>query len=227
MAWLELFGWLGAFLTISAYSMRSMLPLRFIALGANLSFITYGAFVPVYPMLFLHVSLLPLNLYRLREILISMKRMREGNEGERPLDALLPYLKPTPFSDGDVIFRKGDPPDRVYYIEKGMVLLPEVGVELTDGTIFGEMGYFTKAAERTTSAICVGDCEIMAIDTKNFMTIYRQHPEFTHYIIRLMAMRLIDGSQKNPDLYAGFAGVSHQDAAEDAAEPSKDPPSAR
>lgn len=205
MGYLEIIGWLGAFFTLGAYSMRNMLSLRCIALAANLSFITYGALTPVYPMLALHAALLPLNLHRLQEILVGMKRIRMAGKVEDPIDALKPYLKPGDYSDGDIIFRRGDRPDHVYYLATGEVVLPELGETLSAGTIFGEMAYFTKSNERTTSAVCKGDCRIMKIDEKNFMTVYQQHPEFGHFLIRLMAQRLIDGARRKPDLYGGFA----------------------
>jgi hypothetical protein len=201
---LEVFGWLGAFLTLGAYSMRSMLPLRCAALGANVAFIIYGASVHVYPVLILHLTLLPLNLYRLWEIIVGIRRMRQARGADRAIDALKPFLKPTRFSDGDVVFRRGDKPDHVYFLEHGSVELPELGKTLRAGTVFGEMAYFTNDHERTTTAICRGDCSIMAVDEKSFMSLYRQHPEFGHFLIRLMAQRIIDGSQRNPELYQGF-----------------------
>jgi CRP/FNR family cyclic AMP-dependent transcriptional regulator len=211
MTLLEFFGWSGAFLTLSAYSMRNMLPLRCIGLAANVSFIIYGAFVPVYPMLVLHAVLLPLNLYRLSEILIAIRRMRHARGADCAIDALKPFLKPTKFSDGDVVFRLGDKPDKVYFLESGTVELPELGKMLFEGTIFGEMAYFTNDRERTTTAICKGECTIMAINEKSFMKLYRQHPEFGVYLIRLMAQRIIDGNRSSPELYNGFRESAEQE----------------
>ncbi|OSQ51343.1 Crp/Fnr family transcriptional regulator [Marivita geojedonensis] len=204
MPFLEVFGWLGALLTLAAYSMRSMFPLRCVALGANVAFITYGALTPVYPMLALHLGLLPLNAYRLAEILLGLRRMRAASRIVNPVDALRPFLRPTRFSDGDVVFRRGDVPDRIYYLERGTVLLPELGERLLEGAIFGEMAYFSDAGQRTASAICEGDCSILSIDEKSFMMLNRQHPEFGHYLIRLIAQRLVDGHRKRPELYEGF-----------------------
>ena len=210
MQYVEVIGWLGAIFTLGAYSMRSMLRLRITALAANLAFITYGAAAPVYPMLALHLALLPLNLFRLREILFGMSQLRKARTAEHPLEALKPFLKPTKFSDGDVIFRRGDPPDHVYFLEKGSIVLPELGETLSGRTIFGEMAYFTSANARTTSAICEGDCSIMKIDERSFMSLYHQHPEFGHFVIRLIAERLISGSRKNPEIYDGFSSAVEQ-----------------
>jgi hypothetical protein len=211
MSFLEIFGWLGAVLTLSAYSMRSMLPLRYIALAANVSFIIYGALVPIYPVFFLHLALLPLNLYRLSEILIGMRRMRQARGADRAIDALKPFLKPTQFAVGDVIFRRGDKPDQVYFLESGTVELPELGKTLSEGTIFGEMAYFTNDLERTTTAICKSECSIMAINEKSFMALYRQNPEFGVYLVQLIAQRLIDGSHNSPELYSGFGATAEQE----------------
>ena len=205
MSYLEIAGWLGALFTLGAYSMRSMLSFRCIALAANVTFIVYGALTPVYPMLGMHLCLLPLNLYRLWEILAGMKRIRSVSASDHPVAALKPFLTPIRFSDGDTVFRKGDPPDHIYFLEKGEIVLPEVGATLSDGAIFGEMAYFSSSKERTATAICKGDCSIMKIDEKSFMLVFQQHPEFGHYLIRLMARRLIDGARKNADLYEGFA----------------------
>ena len=212
MPYLEIAGWLGAFFTLGAYSMRNMLSLRCIAVAANVAFITYGALTPVYPMLALHIALLPLNLYRLSEILIGLKRIRRAAKEDDPIAALKPFLKPTDFSDGDVIFRQGDSPSHVYYLERGEIALPELEETLSAGTIFGEMAYFTRSNARTTSAVCKGDCSVMKIDEKSFMAVYHQHPEFGHFLIRLMAQRLIAGARKNPALYEEFAEKAERQA---------------
>lgn len=205
MGYLEIFGWLGALFTLGAYSMRSMLPLRCVALAANFAFITYGSLVPVYPMLVLHLFLLPLNTYRLWEILRGMRLMKQARSGDGPLDALKPFVKPVAFSKGDVIFRRGDAPDSVYFLESGEVTLPEIGATLPAGSLFGEMAYFTNEPQRTTSAICASDCVVQTLDDKTFMMLYRQHPEFGHYVVRLIAQRLIKGSVIRPSLYDGFS----------------------
>lgn len=204
MEYVEIAGWLGTLLTFTAYSMRNMLPLRMIALASNIAFMTYGALVPVYPMLVLHMGLFPLNAFRLYEIRRGMKRMKEVRSGKQPLDVLAPFLKTKTYKEGDIIFSQGDKPDKVYLLETGTISLPEVDVTLEGPNLFGEMAYFTSAPERTTSAICAGDCTIAAIDGKTFMGLYRQHPEFGHYVVTLIATRLITSDPARRAAYEGF-----------------------
>lgn len=68
MWYLEPIGYIAAFLTITTYSMRDVRYLRVTAICANTFFIFYGFYTPIYPTLFLHSVLLPLNMFRLAEV---------------------------------------------------------------------------------------------------------------------------------------------------------------
>lgn len=64
----DLAGWLAAALTLLAFLMRSMMALRLAAIAANLCFILYGLLNVAWPVLALHLALLPCNLQRLWEL---------------------------------------------------------------------------------------------------------------------------------------------------------------
>jgi hypothetical protein len=55
-------------MTLITFAQRTMLPMRVTALLANVFFILYGWLGPFYPVLILHVILLPVNTIRLRQI---------------------------------------------------------------------------------------------------------------------------------------------------------------
>lgn len=61
-------GWLAAALTLLAFSLQSISALRLAALGANVCFIIYGLMGSLYPVLVLHVLLLPCNVLRLWQL---------------------------------------------------------------------------------------------------------------------------------------------------------------
>jgi hypothetical protein len=60
----DLLGFCAALLTLVAFAQRRMLPMRLVAIAANLAFISYGGIGGHWPVLALHVILLPLNLMR-------------------------------------------------------------------------------------------------------------------------------------------------------------------
>ena len=64
----DVVGWMAATLTLMAFSMRSMTALRLSAVGANVCFIIYGLCSHLYPVMALHLLLLPCNVYRICEI---------------------------------------------------------------------------------------------------------------------------------------------------------------
>lgn len=205
MSWFDVAGWLGALLTAAAYSMKDMKCLRRVAVGANLSFITYGMAAGVWPMLALHLFLLPLNLFRLIELLLAggrnvgMPAVNRASEQTAPEDTLMA------FAPGQVIFRRGDALDHVYLLEEGEIELPELGITLGKGALFGEMALFARGKSRTATAICRTPCRVVALDEAGFMRMFGLHADFGVYVLRLIAERLVDGSRTRPDLYNDFA----------------------
>ena len=65
---LDVVGFAAAVMTLAAFAQRSMLPMRVSAILANVFFIAYGWLGPLYPVLCLHLVLLPVNIYRLAEV---------------------------------------------------------------------------------------------------------------------------------------------------------------
>jgi hypothetical protein len=68
LVWVDVFGYAASSLTLATFAQRSMLPMRWLALCANVCFITYGALGMYMPVLVLHLILLPINLLRLRAL---------------------------------------------------------------------------------------------------------------------------------------------------------------
>lgn len=201
MIWIELLGWAGAGLTLLAYSMRTMLPLRIVAIGANVLFIAYGSLAGIYPNLVLHLLLLPFNLYRLAEILLMTAKVRRARTGEFDTRWISQLLPAKPYPGGATIFRKGDAPDNLYYLVSGRIRLVEADLTLEAGELLGEIAFFSDAKERTLTAICDGPCEIVSIDERAFMQLYYQNPAFGMFVVRLVSRRLLDGMARNPVAY--------------------------
>jgi hypothetical protein len=61
----ETFGWIASSMTLLTFMCADMRRLRFAALGANAAFIAYGALAQLWPVLVLHLLLVPVNLWRL------------------------------------------------------------------------------------------------------------------------------------------------------------------
>ena len=198
----DVIGCVAAGLTLLTFSMRTMLPLRLSAVGANVFFVLYGWQAGIMPVFALHCVLLPFNLFRLGELLIMRRRFTEARSGRNRTNWLRGTGRKLRMPAGTVIFRKGDPADRLYQVIDGEVELPEIGVILGAGDIFGEIAFFTSAQARTLTACCRTECELVALEESDFIALHYQDPGFGVYLTRLIASRLLEGMSSRPGAYA-------------------------
>lgn len=70
MSHIDLVGYLASGLVVGTFCMRTMVPLRLMAIGSNIAFIFYGHLAKIEPVLLLHLVLLPMNLWRLCESIV-------------------------------------------------------------------------------------------------------------------------------------------------------------
>jgi hypothetical protein len=81
MHWNDLIGFAAAFAVLASFCMTTIVSLRSVAIASNVLFIIYGMLGHIYPVFFLHITLLPINLIKLYQI--QHRRRQIGNrEGE-------------------------------------------------------------------------------------------------------------------------------------------------
>ena len=186
----------GAFVLVGSF-VKTMIPLRWLAIGSNLGFIAYGALHPSIPMLLLHLMLLPLNMYRLKEM---MQLTRRVSAVERKADIsgiwLRPYMRSTHYADGAVLFNKGDRGDRLFLLADGCIELVEIGTRIMPGEIFGEIAFFLPDRRRQLTARCAGKCTVLSIDESTVRQLYHQNPAFGYKLTTLVAGRLSADKQR-------------------------------
>lgn len=192
---MQLLAWIASGLVFASFFMKTILPLRTLAIASNVVFISYalagihfGIFDKVLPILVLHLALLPLNILRLREIRATVLSVKEATSSEASLASLIPYMQREQRAQGDVIFRKGDPASRVYLIRTGKVVLPEIGNKAIEaGEMFGEIGVFSSQAQRTLTAVCGEDCELFSITKEKVVELFYLEPRFGFFMARMLA----------------------------------------
>ena len=90
LSWVDVVGYAASGLTLATFAQRTMLPMRILALGANVCFIGYGSMGMYMPVLVLHFVLLPINLIRLHT-LIGNLTANANEQGEKFIrDSSLP-----------------------------------------------------------------------------------------------------------------------------------------
>ncbi len=192
--------WVAAILVFSSFFMKTMIPLRMVAITSNAAFVTYallglkyGIFGRVYPILVLHSSLLPLNVLRLRQIKRLINAVNAAGKSET-FEYLIPYMRNEMHPKGEVLFSKGDAADKLYVIEEGSVFFPELGRRLSEGAVFGEVGLFAPQSVRSLSAVCDDDCRLYTITKDKVLELYYQNPRFGFFLIRMVSA-LVQGDE--------------------------------
>jgi hypothetical protein len=74
MSWVDFLGFAAALSVLGSFSMSSILALRTLALLSNVLFVLYGLCAHIYPVLMLHIILLPINLIKLSRIKPNLAR---------------------------------------------------------------------------------------------------------------------------------------------------------
>ena len=184
--------WVAALLVFSSFFMKTIIPLRVVAITSNVAFVMYallglkyGIFGRVYPILVLHSSLLPLNVLRLREIKRLINAVNTASKSET-FEYLIPYMRSERLQKGEMLFSKGDAADKLYVIEEGSVFFPELGKRLSEGAVFGEVGLFAPQSVRSLSAVCDDDCRLYTITKDKVLELYYQNPRFGFFLIRMV-----------------------------------------
>ena len=191
LTWLALLSaGVAALLVIVSAFVKTMIPLRWLAVGSNVGFIVYGLFYPAPLMVALHAVLLPVNLWRVWQMIGLTRRVAATVDAQQMELWLRPYMRSRRAKAGDLIFANGEVADRLYFVAAGQVHLPEVGSTVQAGQMFGEIAFFAPGHRRSSSARCLSDCTLLSIDETTFRELVYQNPDFGLEVVRLIAGRL-------------------------------------
>ena len=169
-----------------------MIPLRIVGITSNMAFIAYGVMFHSTPTILLHSILLPLNIYRLIEIRTLIAQIKAASQGDLSMDWLKPFMSRRSFKAGDVLFRKGDEADRLFYVLAGRLHLQEIGVEIAAGALVGELGMLAPGRVRTQTLVCTESGTLLEITYERVEELYFQNPKFGFYFLRLSTGRLFE-----------------------------------
>jgi CRP/FNR family transcriptional regulator, cyclic AMP receptor protein len=190
MSWVEALGYVGAIITICTYSMKTMIPLRAVGICANIVFIVYGISGQLYPAIFLHAILLPLNCVRLYQMLQLTKKVRVASQGDLNMDWLKPFMNRRRVREGEVLFKKGEIASAMFYTVTGSYRLAEIDMAVPPGQVVGEIGLIAPDSKRTLTFECTGDGELLTISYSQVKQLYYQNPSFGFFFLQLISQRL-------------------------------------
>ena len=81
-------------------------------------------------------------------------------------------------------------------MQRGTLTLPEIGVSIGPGEVFGEIGIFTPERKRTCSARCDTETELLSLTSGQVRRLYISNPQFALFVLNLVATRLMADRQR-------------------------------
>ncbi len=178
---------------VATLSMRTMIPLRIFAILTNILLVAASIPTHSYTTLVLHgVVLLPLNTYRLHQMLQLVRDVKKSVGGDLSMEWLKPFMTERRCKTGEMLFYKDEKADSMYYIVSGRYRLVESGIELPVGAIVGEFGMLSPSNLRTQSLECIADGLILSVTYDQVEQLYVQNPGFGFYFLKLVTARLFE-----------------------------------
>jgi two-component system, NarL family, nitrate/nitrite response regulator NarL len=130
-------------------------------------------------------------LLALRSKNVNFRQIKEAEGGRLDLDWLLAHMTHQRMAPGTVLFKQGEPGRELYYLQRGAIRLPEIGIEMASGAMFGEIGIFSPTHMRTSSAICATEADVFKLTADQVKRLYLLNPQFALYVVHLIAKRLM------------------------------------
>jgi hypothetical protein len=192
MHWSDLFNSGASLFIVATASTKTMVPLRILAIATNCILITYFAVMHSWVPLALQVFALPLNGWRLYQMVVLIKNVREAIRGKPSLDWLKPFMSERHFRKGDLLFAKGETASEMFYTMTGRFVLVELGIEIAPGHLVGELAMLSPDNRRTATLECIEGGIVLSITYEQVEELYYQNPTFGFYFLRLATARLFD-----------------------------------
>jgi len=196
MTWVEAIGWLGAALAITGSAMKTIIPLRCLGIATNVVSLAYASLMGLYPSMTVNLILLPLNAFRLYQMLRLIQKVKLASKSDLSMEWLKPFMARRKVKTGEILFAKGDSANCMFYTLSGRYRLRELGIELPFGQVVGEMGFLSPDNKRTQTLECLEGGEVLSISYDEVRQLYFQNPEFGFYFLRLTSERLFHNMEK-------------------------------
>jgi cyclic nucleotide-binding protein len=188
----NMFALIGAVFFVATLLTQTMVPLRVANMVGCACFAGFGALAGDVKTFLLYLLLLPINAFRLRQMLNLVKKARTATQGDTSMEWLKPFMTERKYRKGDVLFRKDDAAKEMFLTVTGKFWVTEIGVALPPGRLMGELGFLSPDNRRTATIECTEDGHVLTITYEKLLEIYFQNPQFGYYFLVLTSQRLLE-----------------------------------
>jgi Cyclic nucleotide-binding domain len=187
----NMFAVVGAIFFVATLLTQTMVPLRVANMIGCAFFAVFGVLSGAITTFLLYLLMIPVNAWRLRQMLALVKKARSATQGDTSMEWLRPFMTQRNYRKGDILMKKGDPANEMLLTVTGRFRVIEIDVELPPGQLMGELGFLTPDNRRTATIECIEDGHVLTITYEKLLEIYFQNPQFGYYFLVLTSQRLL------------------------------------
>ena len=188
----NMFALAGAIFFVATLLTQTMVPLRVANMIGCLFFAIFGALSGAITTFFLYLLMIPINAWRLRQMLALVKKARSATQGDMSMEWLKPFMTQRTYRKGSVLMKKGDAAHDMLLTVTGKYRVVEIDLEVPPGRLMGELGFLTPDNRRTATIECIEDGQVLTITYEKLLEIYFQNPQFGYYFLVLTSQRLLE-----------------------------------
>ena len=188
----NMFAVVGAIFFVATLLTQTMVPLRVANMIGCAFFAVFGVLSGAITTFLLYLLMIPVNAWRLRQMLALIKKARSATQGDSSMEWLRPFMTQRKYRKGDILMKKGDVADEMLLTVTGRFRVIEIDVELPPGNLMGELGFLTPDNRRTATIECIEAGHVLTITYEKLLEIYFQNPQFGYYFLVLTSQRLLD-----------------------------------
>jgi CRP-like cAMP-binding protein len=188
----NMFALIGAIFFVATLLTQTMVPLRVANMIGCAFFAGFGALAGNITTFLLYLLMVPINAFRLHQMLRLVKKARTASQGDTSMEWLKPFMTSRKFRKGNILMKKGDPADEMFLTVTGKFRVAEIDVALPPGSLMGELGFLSPDNRRTATIECTEDGQVLTITYEKLLEIYFQNPQFGYYFLVLTSQRLLE-----------------------------------
>lgn len=188
----NMFALVGAIFFVATLLTQTMVPLRVANMIGCVFFAIFGALTGAVTTFLLYLLMVPINAYRLRQMLALVKKARAATQGDMSMEWLKPFMTQRKYRKGDILMEKGEAASEMLLTVTGKFRVVEINVDVPPGRLMGELGFLTPDNRRTATIECIEDGHVLTITYEELLEIYFQNPQFGYYFLVLTSQRLLE-----------------------------------
>jgi hypothetical protein len=201
----NLLGWIAASLVLTSFYLKTIVPLRIVALASNLAFMAYGLMVDATPVYVLHSLLLPLNIFRLTQLWRAKSHIAPVSSDSTFNRILMPNMQTRRVAAGRVLFAAGEQSEAIYSVMDGELHSISSGTRYQAGDLIGVVDAFSADGRHLDTVVCGTDAILGWASTGAVIEALHREPAFGDFLLRAVARRAVC-RKTNSNLPVGTAG---------------------